>query len=240
MASSSRDAGGSLRLGPLGDTISDVKLLRTSGTDLDVVNAARVSMGVHRDTFDPDKDAKLIGYLARNKHTSPFEHVTMSFRVKCPIFVARQWMRHRMASYNEVSYRYTEVKEDDYYIPRLWRKQSVSNRQVGDLPFENKDMVTEYEVVVEDAFETYRTLLRNGVCREQARLVLPVCTYTEFYFSCNLHSLLNFLLLRLGKDSQWEIRQYAEEILRQTEPLFPVTYRAWGITKAVKFQEEDA
>jgi thymidylate synthase (FAD) len=226
-------------LGPLGDSISDLKLLRVSGTELEVVNAARVSLGVHRETLDPDRDVKLIRYLARNKHTSPFEHVTMSFRVKCPLFVARQWMRHRMASYNEVSGRYTEVKEE-YYTPTAWRRQAKSNRQVGDEEFHNQDLVNEFEVAVEDAFETYHRLLKNGVCREQARMVLPQCTYTEFYFSCNLLSLLNFLRLRLSSDAQWEIRVYAEEILRITEPLFPHTFRAWGITKAVTFQEEDA
>lgn len=229
-----------LRLGPLGDTIGRVELLRVSGTELEVVNAARVSLGVHRVRFDEVKDAGLIRYLAEHRHTTPFEHVTMGFRIKCPIFVARQWMRHRMASYNEVSYRYTEVKDGECYRPTIWRRQSKSNRQVGDVPFADSDLTTAFDVAVEDAFKTYRTLLDGGVCREQARAVLPVCTYTEFYFSCNLLSLLNFLRLRLAEDAQWEIRQYAQEIVRLTEALFPVTYRAWGITKAAPSSEGDA
>lgn len=221
--------------GPLGDGISELKLLRVSGTELEVVNAARVSLAVHHDTFEAS-DARLIRYLATHKHTSPFEHATMSFRVRCPIFVARQWFRHRMASYNEVSGRYTEVKEQ-FYVPKAWRRQSQTNRQVGDDEFINPTLVSTYEVAVEDAFRIYHQLLAAGVCREQARLVLPQCVYTEFYFSCNLLSLLNFLRLRLGKDSQKEIRVYAKEIRRLTEPLFPNTFEAWGIKKVVKFQE---
>lgn len=237
MAASSSTMRAPSQTGPLQDGIGEVKLLRVSGTELEVVNAARVSMGVHRTTLDPDRDVKLIRFLARNHHTSPFEHISMSFRVKCPLFVARQWMRHRMASYNEVSARYTEVKEE-YYVPKAWRRQSKTNRQVGDECFHNQDMINEYEVAVEDAIETYNRMLKNNICREQARMVLPQCMYTEFYFSCNLLSLLNFLRLRLAADAQYEIRVYAEELLNLTEGLFPHTYRAWGITKAVRFQEE--
>ena len=230
MASSSGDTSAVKLFGPLGDGISELKLLRVSGTELDVVNAARVSLAAHHDVFDPVRDAGLISYLARHAHTSPFEHVTMSFRVKAPIFVARQWMRHRWASYNEVSARYTEVA-DQYYKPKVWRKQSKSNRQVGDVPFVNEDALSHYEVCVEDAFATYRRLLSFGICREQARAVLPVACYTEFYFSCNLLALINFLRLRLAEDAQWEIRQFAREIVEVTEHLFPYTYKAWGITR---------
>ncbi len=232
MASSSGDTSAVKLFGPLGDGISELKLLRVSGTELDVVNAARVSLAAHHDVFDGSRDAGLISYLARHNHSSPFEHVTMSFRVKAPIFVARQWMRHRWASYNEVSARYTEVA-DQYYTPKCWRKQSKSNRQVGDLPFKDDDLACDYEVCVEDAFETYRRLLAAGVCREQARAVLPVACYTEFYFSCNLLALVNFLRLRLAEDAQWEIRQYAEEIVEATKDLFPHSYKAWGILKQV-------
>lgn len=216
---------------PFQDGHSQVKLLRISGDELDVVNAARVSLGVHRTIFDPVRDGGLIRYLARNNHSTPFEHVTMSFRVRAPIVVARHWMRHRLASYNEVSGRYTEV-EERFYVPKMWRQQSRFNRQVGDVPFQDADLKAQYEVAVEDAFKVYKQLLAGGVCREQARMVLPLCVYTEFYFSCNLLMLINFLRLRLGLDAQWEIRRFAEEIFEQTKAYFPTTYEAWGIKRA--------
>lgn len=215
----------SLTLDPLGDGISALTLARVSGSDVDVVNAARVSFGKVVTTIN-DKDAALIRYLAEHQHTSPFEHNQLSFRVKCPIFVARQWMRHRMNSYNEISYRYVKSKLE-FYLPPQWRYQSASNRQASAGSFENEDLTKLYRESLEASARAYEQLLEQGVCRELARGLLPVCTYTEFMFTCNLHSLVHFLKLRLHEGAQHEIRQFALGMLELATPHFPVSLKAW-------------
>ncbi len=210
---------------PLNDGISAVQLIRISGSDVDVVNAARVSYGKFTDVLTP-RDEKLIGFLMEHHHTSPFEHNQLSFRVKCPTFVMRQWIRHRMNSYNEISYRYVKAPLE-FYVPAQWRYQDAQNRQCSVGAFEDQALKEQYLQALEVAKNTYEHLLEKGVAREIARGLLPVCTYTEFIFTCNLHSLINFLKLRLDAGAQWEIRVFAQALLTLALPHFPVSLGHW-------------
>jgi thymidylate synthase (FAD) len=212
-------------LDPLGDGISSIALVRVSGSDLDVVNAARVSYGKVA-TQIAERDQILINFLMEHGHSSPFEHNQLSFRIKAPLFVIRQWMRHRMNSYNEISYRYVKAPTE-FYIPSHWRFQDKNNRQVSTGAFENESLLAAYKEAIATSFKTYESLLEQGVCREQARGLLPLCTYSEFIFTCNLHSLTHFLRLRLGKDAQKEIQAYAQGLLELAEPHFPYSLAAW-------------
>lgn len=212
-------------LDPLGDGISALQLIRISGSDVDVVNGARVSYGKFTNTLS-ERDEKLINFLMEHDHTSPFEHNQFSFRVKCPIYIARQWMRHRMASYNEISYRYVQSSLE-FYIPNTWRAQDTHNKQSSIAPFENEALLEKYKETLKASGEAYEHLIANGVCREQARGLLPTCTYTEFIYTVNLHSLTNFLRLRLHPGAQWEIRVYAQGMLKLALPHFPLSLKAW-------------
>ncbi len=212
-------------LDPLGDGISSLALIRISGSDLDIVNAARVSYG-KVSTEVSERDKKLIQFLMEYQHTSPFEHNQLSFRVKAPIFVVRQWMRHRMNSYNELSYRYAKAKFE-FYIPSKWRTQDKINKQVSGPNFKNEELLEDYKRSINLAIETYHKMLEGGICRELARGVLPVCIYTEFIYTCNLHSLMHFLKLRLDPGAQHEIRAYAEGLLELAQPYFPISLSAW-------------
>lgn len=212
-------------LDPLADGISSLELVRVSGSDLDVVNAARVSYG-KVSTQILERDKKLIEFLMEYKHTSPFEHNQLSFRVKAPIFVARQWMRHRMNSYNEISYRYAEAKLE-FYVPSSWRTQDKVNKQASGANFHNEELRAEYIQAIDKALTLYHKMLKEGVCRELARNILPVCIYTEFIYTCNLHSLMHFLRLRLDPGAQHEIRVFAQGLLELAQPHFPVCFEAW-------------
>lgn len=210
---------------PLGDGISSVELIRHSGSDLDVVNAARVSYGkVSTDITERDK--ALIRYLMDHDHSSPFEHNQLSFRIKTPMYVARQWMRHRMNSYNEISYRYVKSPLE-FYVPKSWRKQDTVNKQSSYGQFTDEAMFAAYMNSLETAKNAYLALLDQGVCREQARGVLPTCVYTEFIFTCNMHSLLHFIRLRISPHAQYEIRVYAQAMLDLAVEHFPVTVEAF-------------
>lgn len=210
---------------PLGDGISSLSLIRVSGSDTDIVNAARVSFG-KTITEMSERDEKLIRYLIKHLHTSPFEHNQLSFRVKCPLFVSRQWMRHRMNSYNEISYRYVKSALE-FYTPPQWRYQDNVNRQGSVGNFENEDLKKTYAQTLQVCVQAYEKLLEDGVCRELARGLLPMATYTEFIFTCNLHSLIHFLKLRLDPGAQYEIRQFAHGMLELATPHFPVALEAW-------------
>lgn len=212
-------------ISPLGDNISSVELIRISGSDLDIVNAARVSHG-KVSTQISDRDSKLIDFLMEHDHTSPFEHNQLSFRIKAPIFVARQWMRHRMNSYNEISYRYVKSALE-FYIPRHFRYQGKVNHQSSEGNFTDDQLLDTYKEALAHATKAYEKLLDSGVGREQARGLLPVCTYTEFIFTCNLHSFMHFLRLRIKPDAQYEIRVYAEAMLQLAFPYFPVALEAF-------------
>lgn len=212
-------------LDPLGDGISSLTLVRVSGSDLDIVNAARVSYGKASAGIS-ERDKKLIGFLMDYRHTSPFEHNQLSFRVKTPIFVARQWMRHRINSYNEISYRFVKAPLE-FYVPTKWRNQDTVNKQGSVGSFENEEFRATYQGALKESVKAYESLLAAGVCREQARAVLPVCTYTEFIYTCNLHSLMHFLTLRLDAGAQYEIRRFAMGLFWLAQPHFPVSLGEW-------------
>ncbi len=213
---------------PLEDGISCVEFIRAGGSDLDVINAARVSYGVRKEELD-ERDRKLIFYLIKHKHTSPFEHTQLVYRIKCPLYVARQWMRHRIGvSYNEISGRYTKIPTE-FYVPSTWRIQDPVNKQ-GSIPahLETDEVCrAAYKEVLAKAIETYELLLSQGVCRELARGVLPQCTYTEFIFTCNLISLFHFAQLRADSHAQWEIQQYAKALIEAAQIHFPVSVKSW-------------
>lgn len=224
------------KINPLGDSISSIELVRVSGSDVDVVNAARVSYGKFVTQLD-ERDKKLIKFLVEHKHTSPFEHNQLSYRIKAPIFVVRQWMRHRMNSYNEISYRYVKAPLE-FYTPPHWRNQDPKNRQGSIGSFDNTVLLQEYTKAIESSVKAYELLLENGVCRELARGLLPLCTYTEFIFTCNLHSLTHFLKLRLHAGAQYEIREYAKGLLMLALPHFPESLGIWQQTYVPELKDE--
>ncbi|NQV41664.1 MAG: FAD-dependent thymidylate synthase [Candidatus Marinimicrobia bacterium] len=213
----------------LGDGISFVRLINTMGSDVEIVNGARVSFGKRREELD-DKDKVLIQYLADERHTSPFEHVAFTFHVKCPLFVTRQWHRHRTWSYNEISRRYTSMNLE-FYVPMAYRQQAETNRQAStdDLVEETKDGKNIHDLVeahTAGAFEFYEELIKQGVAREQARMVLPQNMYTEMYATVNLHNLIHFVELRIHTGAQWEIQQYALKLLDLAEEAAPFAIKA--------------
>lgn len=193
--------------------------------DSAIVQSARVSYGDGTKTSRGDEG--LIRYLMRHWHTTPFEMVEFKFHIKMPIYIARQHMRHRTASINELSARYSVVPRE-YYNPDIVRGQSSVNHQgsegVVDIEEGTRDRVTEH---LEHSFDMYDTLLGHGVCREQARGNLPQSTYTEFYWKINLHNLMHYLSLRMESHAQKEIREYAEAIFALVEPLVPMTMKAF-------------
>jgi len=204
-----------------------VRLIDSMGSDLSIVRSARVSYAADwRSGNDEKSDEKLLRYLWKHKHTSPFESVEFQFEIKCPIFVTRQWHRHRTQSYNEVSARYTELPEE-YYVPEHLNAQSVSNKQGRDECYVIQNEQEFRELMYETnkaAFEIYRKLLEAGVTRELARSVLPMATYTRFFAKSNLRNWLHFLELRLDPHAQYEIRVYAEAIKTLIRPIIPVTW----------------
>jgi thymidylate synthase (FAD) len=204
-----------------------VKLIDFIGGDTKVVLAARVSFDMT--LKGEEKDKKLIEYLLKHEHFTPFEHSVFQFHIKCPIFVARQWMRHRWGSYNEISARYTEVK-DEFYIPKSFRIQDTKNKQ-GSLEsdkLDNEKLIKLYKESIENAYKTYQELLKNGIAREMARMVLPVSQYTQFYWTVNARSLLNFIRLRTDEHAQYEIREYANVISKIFAQNMPWTWEAFN------------
>jgi len=203
-----------------------VRLVDHMGSDLAIVRSARVSYDADwRNENDSQNDAKLIGYLMRNRHTSPFECVNFTFEVKAPIFVFRQWHRHRTWSYNEVSARYTELDEG-YYLPDLDKitTQHISNKQMRTNE-QHKDAQTirdSIEYNCHYSFKNYKEMIDMGCPRELARSVLPVAAYSRMFASVDLHNLFHFLRLRLHEHAQYEIRVYAEALLQLIEPIVPV------------------
>lgn len=202
--------------------------------DQAIVQAARVSYG--EGTKQVSEDRGLIRYLMRHRHSTPFEMVEFKFHVSMPIFIARQWIRHRTANVNEYSARYSIVP-DRFYIPTLEaiRKQSASNRQGGEQSFDAADPTQvktaeeflAYVKQVETLYQQYLSLTQQGVSRELARIGLPVNVYTEWYWKCDLHNVLRFLSLRLDSHAQLEIREYAAAMLALIEPLVPMAVEAW-------------
>lgn len=194
-----------------------VELVDLMGDDQKILKSARVSTGGSESKGDV-KDRGLIRYLYKNKHLTPFEQVAVTFHIKAPIFVVRQWFRHRTQSYNEYSARYSEMIED-FYVPSEVYKQSDSNHQgraqetVEDSPL----IVDDIRAMYEEVNNFYHDLLEDGVAKEQARVIMPVGQYTEFYTTMNLRNLFAFLTLRLDEHAQYEIRLYAETMLKILE-----------------------
>jgi thymidylate synthase (FAD) len=205
-----------------------VQYVMHMGTDRDIVRAARVSyLSADRSA---EEDQKLLYYLWRNKHTSPFEMAKIVFNMKMPIFCARQYIRHRMQNYNEQSARYGELASE-FYIPSEWRAQDTKNKQSSKTgaydPATNQYFSETLEAQCVEAFETYQELLANGVAREMARMVLPLNIYTEFRCCWDLKNLLHFITLRDDPHAQWEIQQYGIAIKTFLRQLFPWTMEAY-------------
>jgi thymidylate synthase (FAD) len=202
-----------------------VRLIDHMGSDLSVVNAARVSFGKRKTTFE-DGDAKLLAYLAEHEHTSPFRHTALTLHVKAPIFVFRQWMKHRIASeFNEISGRYVEFPEDEFFVPELFRRQAKVNKQGSEGMIAESDharALASYLESCRGAVAHYKELPSLGVCREQARCVLPLALYSEVYWTVSLQAVAHFIRLRSDSHAQWEIQQYAAAVRSLVEPLYPV------------------
>lgn len=222
-----------------GDGIGRVELVDSVGSDLTIVNSARVSFGVHKAELD-DKDKKLIRYLIKHKHTSTLEHCFVTFRAKVPLFIRSQHHRHRTWSYNEISRRYTAEKLE-FYEPKQFRTQHKSNRQASneneliDPWLTEPDQWTQGRTACsairdhhEDSVRLYNELMEKGVCREQARGVLPQNLYTEYYCSANLNNILKFIDLRSHEGAQWEIVKVSEAMRTILEDLFPETLAAYN------------
>jgi len=215
----------------------EVELLDTLGTDLTVVNSARVSFGNRKTEFDK-KDKGLMNYLAEHKHHSPFRHIMLQFRVKAPEFVLRQWYKHVVGAettssyptkdhaWNEISGRYKPVEE--YYIPTSWRAQSDDNKQASDGEVESQDVCKIiFDVGMNASLKAYQDLLDKGVAKEQARIILPLNQYTEVYWTASFQAVANFIELRDHDHAQLEIREYAIILGNMVKEKFPETYGAW-------------
>ena len=216
-----------------GDGIGHVDYVNHMGDDLTVVNSARVSFGVEKEELDA-RDRRLINYLIKHKHTSTLEHNLITFRFSVPMYVRSQHHRHRTWSYNEISRRYTDVNIK-FYEPKEFRTQHKSNRQASNAaelinPQVEWDKTTAHQAIVghhQNSLTLFNTLIEAGVCREQARGVLPQNLYTEYYGTVNLSNLLKFIDLRTHEGAQWEIQKVAEACLEIATDLFPVTVGAY-------------
>ena len=207
-----------------------VRLEDSMANDLSVVNAARVSFARHKEEMD-ESDEGLIRFLMRERHGTPFEHNSFRFHIRAPIFVVREWMRHRVSSFNEFSLRYAKATED-FYVPEPEDVRTQVGKP-GAYSFEpvNEELAErtrdELREVYEHAFATYEALVEAGVARELARCVLPVGAYTEFYWTVNARSLMNFVSLRAAETAQREIRKYAEAVEQLFSAKMPVTHAAF-------------
>lgn len=229
---------------PLGDGISEIKVISVVGSDKDIVNAARVSFD-NDDidaTFDWKKDPGLIRYLINHDHGSPLEHNLIKFYITAPNFIIKQMLRHRIGvNFNEKSGRYTVVEDEKYYVPPVVRVQHKNNRQAstdasddiitsyGYMSKEDwtKSCQSDFELAWTQAYMIYQRLLSKGVAKEQARGVLPIGQYSSLYITFNLRSLLHFAHLRTHEGAQYEIQQYAKVFLDEAEKAFPVSVAAF-------------
>lgn len=202
-----------------------VRYIDHMGTDERIVEAARISYKSPSKGTEADK--KLLNYLYKNKHTSPFEMCKITLNIKLPIFVMRQYVRHRMQNLNEVSARYTELPEE-FYIPKKWRLQDIKNKQgsvAGELNHEYLSAF--FTNHCKQAYASYQKLLNEGVAREMARMILPVNIYTEIYACWDLKNLLHFIALREDAHAQAEIQEYGKAIKEIARELFPWTIEAY-------------
>lgn len=230
-----------------GDGIGKVQLIQSMGSDATVVRSARVSFGNDEDgDVLNDRDKKLIRYLIKHKHTSTLEHCSVTFKFVVPLFIRSQHHRHRTWSYNEISRRYT-AEDLKFYEPKQFRTQHANNRQASNTqelidPWIDEpdqwvqgrrasDVVRDHH---EDSLRLYNQLLEAGVCREQARGVLPQNLYTEYYGTANVNNILKFVDLRSHEGAQWEIVRVAEAVTTILEQLYPETMKAYKEIKDVK------
>tara|TARA_B100001989_G_scaffold213088_1_gene162974 strand:- start:2013 stop:2723 length:711 start_codon:yes stop_codon:yes gene_type:complete len=223
------------------DNIGKIELVQHMGEDITVVNSARVSFGVQKDKLD-NKDEKLINYLIKHKHTSTLEHNIATFRIKVPLFVRSQHHRHRTWSYNEISRRYTD-SDIEFYEPVEFRTQHKSNRQSSNIADTINPLITyktNYSTQIltrtaSDAISDHHRislklfddLLAAGVCREQARGVLPQNLYTEYYATANLNNILKFIDLRTHDGAQWEIQQLAFKMRDIIQEIWPISVNSY-------------
>lgn len=227
-----------LSLDPLGDGISHLELVDSMGNSLSVVNDARQSFD-QKSADWTDKDGKLINYLARHHHTSPFRGVVFKWFVKAPLFVARQWYKHAVActyvgdqlGWKEKSFRYCSAEDEKFYVPVQFRQQSESNRQASAGPMDSESSLIallQYTDAIQACRQAYGALLALGVSKEQARGVLPTCHYTSFVWTCSLHALFHFISLRRGEGAQSEITLYANALLELGRQIAPEAFDAFA------------
>lgn len=216
--------------GPLQDGLSELKAESVAASDLMVVNAARVSFGERSEDMGA-REKGLINFLMRERHGTPFEHNMFTFYVKCPIFVAREWVRHRIGSFNEFSGRYKEMRPH-FYIPADENVRSQVGKP-GAYSFEpvDEDLAQNVKAImksqVEVAWYEYQWMVDQVVAKEVARMILPLNIYTEFYWTINARSLMNFISLRISEHAQYEIRCYAEDLLELFREAMPITCEAF-------------
>lgn len=214
-----------------------IEVLDKLGSDLTVVNSARVSFGKRKEVFD-DNDRKLVKFLAKNKHWSPFRHLMVQFHVKAPEFVMRQWYKHVVGietsssssakdhAWNEISGRYVPVS--DFYTPSNWRKQSDNNKQASEGSIEDQKYASEvFEDVMIYIKGSYEKLLDAGVAKEQARMILPLNQYTEVYWTASFQAIMNFIELRDEATAQWEIREFAVAMKELMFEIYPEITKIW-------------
>jgi thymidylate synthase (FAD) len=215
-----------------------IEVIDSLGNDLTVANSARVSFGKRKDTYDKN-DARLVHYLAKHKHFSPFRHLVVQFHIKAPEFVMRQWYKHVVGAettssystkdhaWNEISGRYVEVA--DHYVPENWRQQSEDSKQasVGSVK-EQEEAAEAYIKAIQVGKHYYEKLLELGVAKEQARIVMPLSQYTEVFWTASFQAIVNFIELRDEPTAQWEIREYAKSLKEQMFAIYPQTMQIWS------------
>jgi thymidylate synthase (FAD) len=215
-----------------------IEVIDHLGNDLTVSNSARVSFGKRKDKYDKS-DERLVRYLAKNKHYSPFRHLMVQFHIKAPEFVMRQWYKHVVGAettssystkdhaWNEISGRYVPVEE--YYIPENWRQQSEDSKQASLGAIAQQEEASEcYAKAIQIGRHYYERLLELGVAKEQARIVMPLSQYTEVYWTASFQAIVNFIELRDEPTAQWEIREYAKVLKEQMSSIYPKTMQIWS------------
>ena len=215
-----------------------IEVVDSLGNDLTVVNAARVSFGKRKEVYD-NSDERLVRYLAKHKHFSPFRHLQVQFHIKAPEFVMRQMYKHVVGiettsnsstkdhAWNEISGRYVPV--EDYYVPEVFRAQSVDNKQASEGEVElQEECLRTWNDSITHAKIFYDGLLRRGVAKEQARCILPLSQYTEVYWTASFQAIVNFIELRDETTSQWEIQQYAKVMKELMLEVYPKTTKIWS------------
>jgi len=217
-----------------------IEVIDSLGDDLTVVNSARVSFGKRKTKFDKS-DERLVRYLAKHKHYSPFRHLQVQFHIKAPEFVMRQWYKHVVGiettsnsstkdhAWNEISGRYVEY--DEFYEPTIYRKQSDDNKQASEGEFKGdgiKDVESNWKQAHSMSLTAYKNLIDSGMAKEQARCILPLTLYTEVYWTGSFQAVMNFIELRNEKTAQIEIQEYARVLLNQMKEVFPKTTELWS------------